>query len=132
MGTPLAFLRPGIIDARIWFDDAAFLDVYERVEIGLRPNDSEPRVTPPCKSKGSGDRHPRAKRASDLVPLVEQCWGIIEYERTSQMGEDPLISSQRRSVFFCGERTPASRRQANDCHARARSVASVIGPGEQD
>lgn len=30
--------RHGVIDARIWFDDEAFLDVYERVEISDRPH----------------------------------------------------------------------------------------------
>jgi hypothetical protein len=132
VGTPLAFLRPGIIDARIWFDDAAFLDVYERVEIGLRPNDSEPRVTPPCKSKGSGIAIHEPSERVTLCRLSNNAGASSSTKGPVRWEKIRLISSQRRSVFFCGERTPASRRQANDCHARARSVASVIGPGEQD
>jgi hypothetical protein len=92
----------GIIDVRIWFDDQAFLDVYEHVRVDSygRPHrehysyhlevdgievlrhDFDPDLDDALQHHVHEERrghtlHIPSPRIT-LVYLVEQCWGLIE------------------------------------------------------
>jgi len=99
--------RGGIIDSRLWFDDAAYLDVYEHVEIdgwgtphrrrysyhlevdgvSLVRHDFDPNIEDTqlqhhvnIVRSGSVVLHVPSERIT-LAHLVDQCWGLIEEHR---------------------------------------------------
>jgi hypothetical protein len=96
----------GFIDALVWFDDRAYLDVFEWVEIDevgtphrlkysyhlsvdgteVERRDFDPRIEDPAlrhhlnRTIRGKTVHIPSERIS-LVQFVEQCWGLIAEER---------------------------------------------------
>lgn len=93
--------RKGIIDARVWFDDDAFLDVYEHIEIDLSGTPHRTRYSyqlwvdggnvlrndfAPDIEDESLRHHVNVRQGKQLhipservalVSVVEDCWGLI-------------------------------------------------------
>lgn len=103
--------REGVIDARIWFGEDAYLDVYERVKITDRPHrlhynyqlmvdgeeavryDYDPELPEPYKhhiNRPLGDglyTHEPTGRIS-LTVLLKGCWLAIEAFRQQRADEE--------------------------------------------